>query len=219
MKLNRVMVLVAVMVGSLFLANSVQAYVAGDLIWGQAFNFQGCNTIEIRAVAASSNSLIVCGTAYNSAIDTGDLGFIKAFDQVTGQPKWEQSLTAPPEGVGGQNRNTFNSLTVMGSTVLVEGYSSSYTYDAGTDLYTYTLNQSTLRAYNADTGGSMWGPINQNAAPQNLGPTNIVAANNRVFVVRNEKAYHDVSGTTGDCIVQAYQVGTPIVAPTSLLLE
>jgi hypothetical protein len=81
------------------------------------------------------------------------------------------------------------------------------------------LNQSTLQAYNADTGDSIWGPINQNASPVNLGPINLITANNRVFVVRQEKGLYDISGTTGNCIVQAYEVGTPIVPATSLLLE
>jgi hypothetical protein len=66
--------------------------------------------------------------------------------------------------------------------------------------------------------GSIWGPINQNAAPQNLGSTNIVTANNRVFVARQEKGTYDLAGS-GNCIVRAYQVGTANVSTMPLLLE
>jgi len=211
MKRSRVMVIVAIVAGSLLLAGPLWS--ATDPLWTKTFNFQLNNcAIVVGGVAASTTALIVCGTAYNAAIDTGDIGFIKAFDLVTGDLKWQDTLTA------GANRNGFYSLAVVGNTVLVDAYSSSY--DPAS--FIYTLNQSTLRAYNADaTGGSTISPIwvvPQNAAPLNFGPTNLVTANNRVFVVRQENGVSDPAGS-GNCIVQAYQVGAPIVAPTSLLLE
>jgi outer membrane protein assembly factor BamB len=210
MKRSRVMVLVAVLAGSLFLAGPLCS-TTGPL-WTQTFNFQpDRDKILVGAVAASNKTLIVCGTAYNSAVDTGDIGFIKAFDLATGGPKWQDTLTT------GANRNGFDSLAVVGNTVLADGYSSTYTIDPGTHIYTYTLNQSILRAYNADTGNPLWA-VDQNAAPLNLGPTNLVTTNNRVFVVRQEKGLFDPAGS-GNCIVQAYQVGTPNVPVTSLLLE
>ena len=119
MKRSRVMVLVAVLAGSLFLANSVRAFVGGEMIWEKTFNFPASyDTILIGGVAASATTFVVCGTSYNSPIDTGDIGFIKAFDVVTGTPKWQDTLTE------GQNRNGFSSLAVVGNTVLVDGYSS-----------------------------------------------------------------------------------------------
>lgn len=212
MKSGRVMVIVAVLAGTLFLAGPLWS--ATGPLWTQAFNFQpDRDTIVIGALAASPTAIIVCGTAYKANIDTGDIGFIKAFDQTPpGNLKWEKTLTT------GLNRNSFNSLAVVGNMVLAEGYSSSYTIDS-TGYLIYTLNQSSLQAINADTGDPIWGPINQTATPVNLGPTNLVTANNRVFVVLQEKGVGDISGTTGDCIVEAYEGGTPIVGPTSLLLE
>jgi hypothetical protein len=137
MKRSRVMVIAAVLAGVLFLAGPLWS--ATGPLWTQTFNFlPDRDTIVIGALAASSTTIIVCGTAYKSTIDTGDIGFIKAFDQAPpGNLKWEKTLTA------GLNRNSFNSLVVVGNTVLAEGYSSSYTYD--TNLLNYTLNQSSLR--------------------------------------------------------------------------
>ncbi len=213
MKRVKVMVFVAVLAVSLWAAGSLRAATApGDMVWPQAqiITFTGCDTILIGAVAASNNALIVCGTAFKQAIDTGDIGFIKAFDQATGNVKWQQTLTT------GTNRNSFNSLALIGNTVVVEGYSSTYTL-VNND-YIYTLNQTALWAYNADTGDLLWGPVNKTAAPTNLGPNNIITANNKVFVVRKEQGYN-FYGTTGNCIVEAYQVGAASLAPLSLLLQ
>ncbi len=221
MKRSRVFGLLVALAVSLWAAGSLRAATApGDMVWEQTFKFTGYDTIVIGAVAASTTTLIVCGTAYNLASDTGDIGFIKAFDQATGTPKWQLD---PPLSTG-TNRNSFNSLAVVGNMVVVEGYSSSYTKDPNIPYPTpnliYTLNQSSLWAYIADTGALFWGPVAKDpAAPTNLGPTNMVAANNKVFVVRNEKGYHDSSGTTGNCIVEAYQVGAASLAPMSLLLQ
>ena len=94
----------------------------------------------------------------------------------------------------------------------------SYTTDPNTPYNnTYTLNQSTLRAYNADTGAPIWPSINQNAAPLNLGPTNIVTANNRVFVVRHKGIIMTPAGP-GNCIVQAYQVATPNLVSHAIVI-
>lgn len=216
MKRSRVMIIVAVLAGTLFLAGPLWS--ATDYLWTQSFNFSSsnCDTIVIGAVAASTTTIIVCGTAYNSTLDTGDIGFIKAFDVAApGNLKWEKILTDSTGG--GLNRNSFNSLAVVGNLVLVEGYSSTYTQDTS-GFYIYTLNQSSLQALNADSGAQIWGPINQNASPLNLGPSNLVTANNKVFVVRQEKGIYDPAGM-GNCIVQAYEVGTSIAGPTSLLMD
>jgi len=215
MKRSRAMVLVAVLAGSLFLAGPLWSATAP--LWTTPFNFQAqgskYNTINVYAVAASTNSLIVCGTAFDLfAWDSGQLGFIKAFDLATGQLKWEDTLTA------GASQNNFSSLSIAGNTVLVDGYSCSYTYNPSTGLDTYTLNKSFLRAYNADAYHLLW-EVAQDAATLNSGPNNIITANNKVFVVRNEKGFYDSSGSTGNCIVQAYQMGTVNVPVITLLLD
>jgi hypothetical protein len=214
MKRSRVMVIVAVLAGSLFLAGPLWSATAP--LWTQTFTLPNCDTIWVNAVVASNNTCIVCGTAFDSTKATGDIGFIKGFDVATGNLKWQDTLTTDAD------HSVFYSLAVAGNTVLVEGYSYSYTVDPS-NYYIYTVNQSTLRAYNADaTGGGTISPIwsvPQNATPLNFGPTNLVTANNRVFVVRQEKGLYDISKTTGNCIVQAYEVGTPIVGATSLLME
>jgi hypothetical protein len=129
MKRSKVMVIAAVLAGSLFLAGPLWS--ATGPLWTQTFNFPNTDTIVIGELAASPTTIIVCGTAYNSTIDTGEIGFIKAFDVATGQPKWYKNLTT------GVNRNSFNSLGVAGNTDLAEGYSSSYDYDS-TGFYIYT---------------------------------------------------------------------------------
>ncbi len=212
MKSLRVIILAAVLAGSLLMAGPLWG--AQDVLWSQSFNFPGYNTIVIGAVTAAGNSLIVCGTAYNYPGDTGDIGFIKAFDQTTGNPipGWNKTLST------GSNRNSFYSLAVVGNTVVVEGYSSTYTLNSS-NLAHYTLNESFLQAFNADTGTSVWGPIIKNEAPTNLGPFNMVAANSKVFVVRNQNGPSDESGSTGKCIVEAYQAGVTTAPVTSLLLQ
>ncbi len=217
MKKSRVMVLVAVLAGSLFLAGSLWG--AQSPLWTTTFNFQTnypqYNTIDIFGVAASNSSIIVCGTAYDMmAPYTAQLGFIKAFDQGTGNPIWTDYLTAATGNIN--NENQFCSISVAGSTVLVEGYSCSYAQAQGS--WQFSFYKSFLRAYNADMGNLLW-EAPQIAAALNTGPQNIITANNKVFVVRNQKPFNDSSGTTGNCIVEAYQVGAAIAAPTSLLLQ
>ncbi|MCX5890595.1 MAG: hypothetical protein NTY36_14280 [Deltaproteobacteria bacterium] len=210
MKRSRVMVIVAVLAGSLFLAGPLWS--ATGPLWEQKFTLPNCDTIWVEAVAASTNTCIVCGIAFDSTKATGDIGFIKGFDVATGNLKWQDTLTTDAD------HNGFDSLAVVGNTVLVDGFSYSYNVDQNV----YTVNQSTLRAYNADaTGGGTISPIwtvTQNTTPLNFGPPNLVTANNRVFVVRQEKGLGDPTGT-GNCIVQAYEVGAPIVGATSLLME
>ncbi len=224
MKRSRVFGLLGALAVSLWSAGFLWG--AQDYLWNQTFNFHGFDTtgvtydtIVIGAVAASTSTLIVCGTSFDSSIDTKDIGFIKAFDQATGNPKWDKTLTDATGG--GNNRNSFGSLAVVGNTVLVEAYSSSYT--TVNNAYVYTLNQTSLWAFDAVTGALLWGPINKDAAAITNGPVTMVTANNKVFVVRQQNPHrvtpYGSPTNTGDFIIQAYQIGATTAPMTSLLLQ
>ena len=211
MKRSRVVCLLLILAVGLGVAGSLWA-AAGDMLWETKFNFlPDRNFIYPYAVAASANTVIVCGNAKDTLTGThAPLGFIKAFDATSGTPKWEgEPLTL------GTNYNEFNSIVVVGNTVIVEGYACSYTLNPNNTI-TYTLNQSRLRTYNADTGALLWEVIKNNYTPMNFGPSGIVVANNRAFVVQEEWG---ASGSTGNYSVQAYQVGSVPLAGLPLLLD
>ncbi len=226
MKRSRVLCLLMVLAVSLCTADSLWA-AAGDMVWPQpqTFNFQSLNpkynTIDIFGIGASNNSIIVCGAAYdlNDSYPLVQLGFIKAFDQRDGHLRWDDYLTVANEP-NAYNQNQFSSISILGNTVLVEGYACSYTVSP---LINYSFYKSFLRAYNdtdnsGGTGSMLW-EAPKIAAALNTGPQNIIIANNKVFVVRNEKGFYDSSGNTGNCIVEAYQIGAVTAPITSLLLQ
>jgi outer membrane protein assembly factor BamB len=204
---RKVMCSVAILTGALLLAGAAWG---ADPLWTKQFTFlPDYDHIVINQVAVTSNALVICGYVKSDVAPTPTMGFIKALDVVTGNIRWEKTLT---QGTG----NSFGTgLTVSGEIVVVKGGFSTY---SGTPPV-YTANRNILRAYQADTGNLLWEDlVDWESTPTEAtgGPANIVSANNRVFNIL--RGVDTTGKLTGTCTVRAYQVKS-ITPPLSLFLE
>jgi hypothetical protein len=181
----------------------------GDLLWEKQFTFLPTyDTITINSTALSATRYILSGIARNAS-GPGATGFIKAFDVVTGDIKWEDTLTL------GATNNSFGSIVVNGDIALVRG---AYSTGSGSPL-TFTLFKSFIRGYLADTGQQLWEVLlDFEMTPNVISPgMTITTANNRVF------AFYTPVNTSGVAnnstfFVRAYQVRNAALQ-TMLLLE
>ncbi len=221
MNRRRLWCLFFALVGSLLWGGAVWGAAPGSLLWETNFNFlPQYDTILSNAMAVSSTTLIVCGSAQQFDISnnsTVSLGFIKAFDTATGQLQWEGTPLTMASTPNSTNDNEFISVTVIGNTAVVQGYAASYTFNPNPpygDIF--TLNKTIVRAYNATTGQLLW-EVLTDSYPQTQGSSSVALANNRFFLAETQN--NPIAGTTGNCVVQAYQVTNANLGALPLLLE
>jgi outer membrane protein assembly factor BamB len=211
MKNGRGFSIVWALVGILLLVNPVWG-AAGDQLWATSFDFFYYPAIDIYDMAVSQNKVIVCGRARppgGDPLHPGPIGFVKALDVVTGNIKWEKTLTL------GSEYNGFSSITLYGNVAIVAGI-AFYVSDPP-----YSI--SVLQAYDADTGQLLWENKNDffawaASASSQLNPQLkplVALGNNRVFLAG---VIYPEPYTTTDCIVRAFQVKNATI-PLSLLLE
>jgi hypothetical protein len=193
---------------------------AGDPLWEQTFNYlPNYDITSPYALAASSSTLIVCGRAlkYSSDPSQVSLGFIRAYDVVTGNPKWQGTPLTIASTEGAYNVNYFDSIIVNGNIAMVQGGAVSYTQNTeGPPWQTLHLSKTILRAYNIDTGQLIWENIKDGVAYYMQG-ANTLTTDKRVFMSGGENPLN-LPPSSG--WVRAYQIpGTALQAPLSLLLD
>jgi hypothetical protein len=198
---------------------------AGDPLWEQTFNYlPNYDTTSPNALAASSSTLIVCGGAYKETVapETGSysrfsLGFIRAYDVVTGNLKWQGTPLTLANTEGAINVNYFGNIIVNGNIAMVQGGAYSYTQNTeGPPWQTLHLSKTVLRAYNIDNGQLIWENIKDGNGIFMQG-ANPVTTNNRVFIAGGD---NPIGLAPSSGWVRAYQIpGTALQAPLYLLLD
>jgi hypothetical protein len=195
---------------------------AGDPLWEQSFNYlPDYDRTYPTALAAYSSTLIVCGQADKETRDPEtyiysrvSLGFIRAYDVVTGNLKWQGTPLTLASTPGAINENYFTNIIVKGNIAMVQGGAYSYTQQTG-GPNTLNLCKTVLRAYYIDNGQLIWENIKDgNGYMQGA---NTFTSDKRVFMsgVDNPLGLAPSSGW-----VRAYQIpGTALPAPLSLLLD
>jgi hypothetical protein len=184
---------------------------AGDQLWETPFTFlPQYNTITVNYTTLSATRYIVSGYAKNSDGAGGQVGFIKAFDVVTGDIKWEHTLTIGATG------NGFGVIMINGDLALVRG---SYGSSSGSPPI-FTLFKNFIRAYNTDDGQLVWEVLLDfeaapNTTPRALNPAPI--ANNRVFTCFTSVNSSGVP-EGGKVFARAYQLRN-VALQTMLLLN
>jgi hypothetical protein len=185
----------------------------GDLLWEKQFTFlPQYDTITVNSTALSATRYIISGNARNADGSGGSLGFIKAFDVVNGDIKWEPTLTL------GASSNSFGSIVINGDIAIVRG---GYNTGSGAPPV-FTLFKHLIRGYLADTGQQLWEvlrdfEVSPSSAPVTHTTHTTQTANNRVFTFFTPVS---TSGIANYSIfyVRAYQVRNAALQ-TMLLLD
>jgi hypothetical protein len=205
----------------------------GDQLWERQINFPAINamapSVKINAIIASSTSVIVCG-GVGVMSSNPSLGFIKAFDVMTGILKWEYNLDLSVDPMDTMKTNNFSALSMEGGILLATG-NASFAVPPTIDPPSPggTKYVSLIVAFNPDTsqGQPLWqvkkdyypGMTTGLSSPIPLPLT--VAANNRVFLAVNDPPPSNpdpnapLPGST--CTVRAFQVKNAVMVPTLLL--
>jgi outer membrane protein assembly factor BamB len=191
----------------------------GDPLWETTFNYlPNYNQIEVSAMAATSNTLIVCGDAFNQQLtgelDINSLGFIRAYDVASGNLKWQGvplilAATNTP-GAQDSNFNRFDQIILKGNIAMVCGSAFSYTFN-GVNTVT-NLRKTVVRAYNADTGQLLWENVRDGNHFTGGAALTTLPGSDRAFTAGQ-------LDDAGNGFVRAYQIpgGSPPSLPLLLL--
>jgi hypothetical protein len=183
---------------------------AGDPLWEKQFTFlPQYDTITINSTALSATRYILSGIARNADGSGGSLGFIKAFDVVNGDIKWEPTLTL------GASANSFGSIVINGDIAIVRG---AYNTGSGSPPV-FTVFKNFIRGYLADTGEQLWEVLRDFEVTPTPAPVvhSTQTANNRVFTFFAPVTTSGIVNN-GTFYVRAYQVRN-VALQTMLLLE
>jgi outer membrane protein assembly factor BamB len=209
MNLRKLFCAFLVIAAGLFMAGSAWG-AAGDVVWEKQFNFLPLNQVVINANIASATTLVICGFAKYYDNSPGQIGFIKAFDIATGNPRWEKTLTL------GNTGNGFGVMALNNDVLIVRG---GYSDTANPPNLPFTLNKTFIRGYQVDTGQQLWEDLREwqvNSMGNPPGPAAAIVANNLVFMYFSPIS--PSGATLGDCIIRAYQSRNAGV-PSAILLD
>lgn len=199
-----------ILAASLFICGGQAWGALGDPLWEKTINYTGYDTTMPYALAATSNTLIVCGTASIQSTFTNSIGFIRAYDIVTGNIKWQGTSLTLASTQDANNHNTFLTIRTNGNIAMVLGTAMSESDGYPGTIY---LNKTILRAYVADTGQLLWENIKDGNAVY-PGPI-MLTTNNLVFITGTDTPYGLPPSIAW---VRAYQVpNTGLQSPLLLL--
>jgi outer membrane protein assembly factor BamB len=194
----------------------------GAPIWEQTFDYlPNYDVVNISCLAASSSTLVVCGSASKTTSNSGQavvsLGFIRAYDVVTGKPKWQGTQLTLASTQGAINQNNFGNIIVNGNIAMVQGVAYSFTINSQEPWQTLILSKTILRAYNINTGQLLWENIKDGFSDVMQG-TNTFTMSNLVFIGGSDKPAISAF-TPNSAWVRAYQVPGTNLQGLSLLLD
>lgn len=196
---------------------------AGDPLWEQTFDYlPDYDQTQIFCLAASSGILLVSGSALKQTINIEppiqsvvSLGFIRAYDLVTGKLKWQGTPLTLASTQGAVNQNSFANIIVNGNIAMVQGVANSATYNSQEPRQILNLCKSILRAYNINSGQLLWENI-QDGVGYNMMGSNIITLSNRVFTAGNDKPAGFLPRSAW---VRAHEVPGTYIQALSLLLD